>query len=209
MATTDMPAGEDLARLRSLAEEGRNAPLLGGWHLILWGAAIALALLINWGVAARVLPWPQWSLAISWFGIAGLAWAASFVLGARKSGSPGAHTVANRVERAVWVAAGAFMMVLALALFAFGMRAGEPAAWAYYAVMTPVGFGAYAIAFNATGVAAGLASMRPLVLLSLAFAAATTLLIGDPLQYLVGALGVALVVIPAGLRQLRGERGSG
>lgn len=206
MPAMDQSGTEDLSRLRAIAEEGRAAPLLGGWHLILWGGAVGLALLINWAVAARLLPWPGWSLAISWFGIAGLAWAASFAIGRHRFDSRGAHTVGNRVERAVWIAAGYFLMVLALALLAHGLLSADPTAWELYALMPPVAFGAYAIALEASAVAAGNGSMRPNVLLSLAFAAATTLLIGEAEQSLVAAAGIALVAIPTGVRQLRDER---
>jgi hypothetical protein len=200
------PTLDDIAELRAIAERGRSAPLLGGAHLILWGAAMALALLINWGVAARVLPWPGYSLAISWFGIVLAAWAASVVLGRRQTCEPGAHSVGNRVERAAWMTAGGFLATLAVALFVRASLGGDEADWSLFAIMPPVMFGAYAMALQASAVAAGSKSLKAYVLVSLALAATTAYLIGDVAQYLVAAGGVAIVSILPGLGQLAAAR---
>lgn len=197
---------DDLARLRAIAEQGRSTPLLGGWHLVLWGCAMTSALLINWAVIARILPWPGWSLAISWFGIVLAAWIASTLLGRRQAGEPGACSVGNRVERAAWIAVGAFLSILSLALFARASLSGDPHAWDLFMMMSPVMFGAYAIALRVSAVAGDSAGTRPYVLVALAFAAATAFLIGDPAQYLVAAAGVALVTIPAGLGHVAAAR---
>lgn len=197
---------EDLARLRAIAEEGRNAPLLGGWHLILWGGAIATALMVNWAVDERILLWPGWSLAISWSGIVLAAWIGTALLGRREAGKPGEFTIGNKVERAAWVTAGLFLVTLAAALFIRAMVSGEPRAWEIFEIMSPASFGAYAIALNASASAANAGGDRAYALLSLGFAAATAFLIGNTAQYPVAAAGVALVTIPTGLRHLRAER---
>lgn len=200
------PTQDDLARLRAIAEEGRSAPLLGGWHLILWGGAMGLALLINWAVVRQILPWPDYSLSISWFGIVLAAWAASLLLGRRQAGTPGALSVGNQVERAVWTTAGAFLLMLSLALFVRASLSEDPGAWSLMAVMSPVMFGVYALALHASAVAGNSGTAKPYVLISLAFAAVTAFLIGDPLQYLVAAGGIALVSILPGLGHLAAAR---
>jgi hypothetical protein len=202
----DMSQHEDLARLRAIAEEGRNAPLLGGGHLILWGGAIATALIVNWLVDLRILPWPGWSLAISWFGIVFAAWIGSALIGRREAGKPGAFTIGNKVERAVWITVGGFLMTLAVALFVRGLVSGDPRSWELFAIMSPVTLGAYAVALSAAASATNAGADWAGVVLSLGFAAATAFLIGDPAQYPVAAAGVALVTIPAGLRHVRAER---
>ena len=194
---------EELARLRAIAEEGRHAPLLGGWHLILWGVAMTAALLINWAVIERHLPWPAYSLAFSWFGIAILAWIASFLLGRRQSGSTGAFTIGNRIERTVWILAGAFLTILAIALFARASLVGGPGSWALFQLMSPAGFGVYAVAIGASATAAHDRGAMPYAWLALAFCAATTLLVGTAEQFLVAAAGLALVNIAWGVRLLR------
>ena len=202
------PSPDDLSRLRAIAEECRRTPLLGGWHLILWGCAMSLALLIDWAVLRRILPLPGEALAISWFGIVAAAWAGSILLGRSKASEPGAFSVGNRVERAVWMTAGAFLFVLSAALVGRASLGGERADWSLLAIMSPAMFGAYAIALQASAVAGGTGA-RPFVVVSLAFAAATGFMIGDPNQSLLAAAGVALVSIPAGLRHLSAARRAG
>ena len=200
---------EELARLRAIAEEGRTAPLLGGWHLVLWGAAMSAALLINWAVVERHLPWPSASLAISWFGLAALAWIGSFLLGRRGEDRPGAFGIGNRVARSVWIIAGGFLSLFAVALFVRAILVGGAEAFRLFEVMPPVAFGAYAVAIGASATAAHDRGARAFVLASLLLAAATALLIGDAAQYPVAAAGVAFVSIGCGLRQLRAERRAG
>ena len=199
-------ARDDLSRLRAIAEEGRRAPLLGGWHLILWGSAIAAALLINWAVIERLLPWPGWALAISWFGITLAAWAGSATIGRRHAALPGADSVGNRVERTAWTIAGAFLSLLALAIFARGMLSGDRSDFLLFEMMPPVTFGAYAVALQVSAVAAGTRSATPYTVIALAFAALTTFLVGERMQYLAAAAGILLVSIPAGLGHLAAER---
>jgi hypothetical protein len=196
---------EELARLRAIAEEGRHAPLLGGWHMILWGVAMTAALLINWAVIERHLPWPAHSLAFSWFGIAILAWIASFMLGGRESKRQGAFTIGNRIERMVWILAGGFLSTLAVAIFLRAILVGGPEPWTLFQMMPPVAFGAYSVAIGASATAAHDRGALPYAWLALAFCAATTLLAGTSEQYLAAAAGLALVSTAYGLRQLRAE----
>lgn len=199
----------DLSRLRAIAEEGRAAPLLGGWHLILWGCAITLALLLNWAIITRALPWPGYAIAIGWFGIVAVAWVGSAMLGRRGRARPGALSVGNRVETTAWITGGAFLSSLAVAIFVRANLADSPAAWGLFMIIAPVTFGVYAIALDTSAVAAESASMKPWVVLSLAFAALTALLIGDPAQYPIAAAGVLLVSVLPGLAHLRAERRAG
>lgn len=197
---------QDLARLRAIAEEGRRAPLLGGWHFILWGSAIAAGLLINWVVIERFLSWPDYALAISWFGLVSAAAAGSALLGRRQEQSPGAYAIGNKVERTVWTWTGAFLMTMSVALLLRAAFIGDPAAWSLFAIMSPIGLGAYAIAIGTTAIASDDHRATPFAFLSLAFAAATTLLIGEPEQFPLAAAGVAIVTFSCGVRQLRAAR---
>lgn len=193
---------EDLARLRAIAEEGRRVPLLGGPHLLLWGTTVSIALLFNWAVDMRLLPLPGWSLAFSWFGLILLGWLASGLIVRAKTEEKGAFTIGNRIEAVVWTWAGAMLTVLAVAILVRGLLAADGSGWALFAMMSPVSFGAYA---TAIGVGAAVVEDRvagAFAFLSLAFAAATALLIGRPEQLLTAAAGVALVTFPLGVRQI-------
>jgi hypothetical protein len=196
---------EELARLRAIAEEGRHAPLLGGRHLILWGSAMTVALLINWAVVERHLPWPGYVLAFSWFGIAFLAWVASVSLGRHEADRKGALTTGNRTERAVWILAGGFLTLLAVAIFVRALLVGGAEAWRLFQMMPPAGFGAYAVAIGASATAGHDRGALPFAWAALAFCAVTTLLAGTSVQYLAAAVGLLLVSTAYGLRLLRAE----
>ena len=200
---------EELARLRAIAEEGRTAPLFGGWHLVLWGAAMSAALLVNWAVIERHLSWPPSSLAFSWFGLAALAWLGSLLIGRRQGDRPGAFGIGSRVERMVWIVAGGFLSLFAVTLFLRATLVGGTEAWRLFEVMPPVGFGAYAVAIGASSAVSHDRGAQLYVLASLLLAAATTFLIGNGAQYPVAAAGLAIVSIGYGLRQLRAERMGG
>lgn len=197
---------EDLARLRAIAEEGRRAPLLGGWHFILWGVTLSVAMLFNWAVDMRLVPLPPYSLAFSWFGLIFLAWLASSLIARAKTAERGAFAIGNRVECVVWTWAGAMLTVLAVALLVRALVLGGASGWALFAIMPPVSFGAYAVAIGVTAAVAQDRGASAFAFLSLAFAAATALLIGRPEQLPVAAAGVVLVSIPSGLRQLASAR---
>ncbi len=197
---------DDLARLRAIAEEGRRAPLLGGAHLILWGSVVSAALLFNWAVDMRLLPLPPYSLAFSWFGLVFLGWLASRLIAQRQAGTNGAFAIGNRIENLVWAWAGAMLTVLAVALFVRGLLSQGASGWALFAIMSPISFGTYAVAIGVSGAVAEDRGAAVFALLALAFAAATTLLIGRPEQLPVAAVGVILVTIPSGIRQLARAR---
>ncbi len=205
---TSYPTGEDLSRLREIAEEGRRSPLVGGRHLIVWGSIIALAALTNWAIVARVLEWPGYALAIVWFGLLGIGWIASTVLGSREARKNPAMTTGNRVERTVWITLGAFLSSLALSLFVYTLlgEAGEATERAkLFAMMAPVGFGAYAMALNASAIAGDEPRLKPFVVISLALAVMSVLLLEQPTQLLVMAAGLIVVSVIPGFMLVRAE----
>jgi hypothetical protein len=208
MTTTQL---DDLAALRAIAEEGRRRPLLGGPHMILWGATILLATLFHWGVFTRLLPLPAISVAFGWFGLTALA----AVVG-RVALQPRLHAGAgpeNRLERAVWTFGGSFIGLLAIALFIAAWThhatTGDPSRFLFMAVLPPVAFGVYAIALNVSAEASGIAALRPYALAGLAIAAATAALAGSLWQFPVTALGALVVAILPGRLLVALERGHG
>jgi hypothetical protein len=157
----------------------------------------------------RLLPLPPYTLAFTWFGLTAAAGVGSSLIGRRHQGRPGAEAIGNKVERTVWGWAGAFLTTIAVALFVRAALGGGNEAWALFQIMSPVGFGAYAVALGTTAIASGDRGVLPYAFLSLAFAAATTILIGSPHQFLVAAAGVLLVMILCGARHLRLARQGG
>ena len=199
-------SAEDLATLRRLAEEGRTAPLVGGRPLIAYGLAIALAAAFQAALLGGWVPLPPWVLALSW----SIPMAAAGWLGARgRRCAP--ITLANKVERQVWAAGGTVLALTAAAILLFGLtwqdRLGS-AVWASFAAMSPLTFGVYAIALNASAAAGDqLARLRPFVGLSVAFLIGTVLLGPTIHQLLALALGALVCSVWPGVLLLRREGG--
>ncbi len=110
---------DDLAYVRTIAEEGRQAPLLGGSFLMFWGVLNAVAWALHWGlVTERLLPNPNWEFAALWTVYGAVAGIGMSLLGARTRHLPGRSSMANKVEGLVWMAAG--LGIGAIAMGAIG-----------------------------------------------------------------------------------------
>lgn len=202
----DALAGE-VAYVKALAEEGRNAPLVGGVLYVIWGVAMAISALATWASASGFIALPF--IGGLWFWVASfvIGWLASFIIGRKSMSKPGALTVGNKTARAAWIAVGVFMSLFWIAAMLFQGRlaaAGfEPRF--LYGLMFPIAFGLYGIAFFATAVAARLDWMRGFVLASWIFSVAALYFIGDARQFLVGAAGSLLCAALPGVLMMRRE----
>lgn len=106
---------QDLAYARTLAEEGRHAPLLGGAYLIFWGVLVAVAFTVQWAILSGIAPMLGGAaFALLWGGfglvsIIGMTW-----LKLRTRSKPGLTTIGARAERAVWTGVGAAAFIIAV-----------------------------------------------------------------------------------------------
>lgn len=197
-------SGDELARLRAIAEAGRDRPLLGGPPLIAWGIGVAVAALLHWSIVSGLLTLPLWWLGPIWFGTMAATALAAGVL--TPKAREGALSAGNRVSRAVWSMAGAFLGVLSLGLFVAAWLAhdnGDAEAWRLMAVIPPVSFGVYGIALTATAVAADIKWLRDFGWVAFGFAGGTAALIGEPAQFVIMAAGALTVLVAPGVRLLR------
>ncbi|MBV7255649.1 hypothetical protein KCG44_02485 [Pacificimonas sp. WHA3] len=202
---------DDLNALRRIAEEGRDLPLMGGRHFLIWGIALPVAGIYHWAVVSGHIDAPGWTLTLSWFGLAGFATIIGRMIGARRGQGHATETSASRVERGVWAAAGATFAILAIGLLlhaSLGPQSGAAGRFAFFVMLAPMTFGIYAIAINASAVATNALWMRPYVALSFAFAAVTILMLSSPWLYLVYAIGIAAISIPLGVALVRREGAS-
>jgi len=202
---------EDLAFVRQVAESGRTTPLLGGRFLVLWGCTVALATVINWLIATRVLPVSVWGIPIAWFGLTGIAFLISMGFKSRLSRTTGAATIGNRVERAVWQMAGLFFSI-----FFFGLAAlpivqklmggtTDVAFYRLFSLFPPITFGVYAIAISATAAAADHRLLRVSAWVALGFLFLTLIAMNQSYQLLISATGIIFVLVVPGLFMLRDE----
>jgi hypothetical protein len=97
---------QDLAYARTLAEEGRHAPLLGGSYLVFWGVLNAVAFAAHWGILEGFLPLVGGAaFAILWLSYGVVAAIGMFFLRRRTREKPGLTSIGSRAERAMWTGA--------------------------------------------------------------------------------------------------------
>lgn len=199
-------AGE-IAYVKSLAEEGRNAPLVGGVFYVIWGTTLGVASLLGYfhysGAAELSLVGSLWF----WVGALAIGWAASFYFARQAGAKPGALTVGNQTANAAWFAIGVFMTLFWIAAMAFRGRfsaTGIAPEW-IFGLMFPIAFGLYGIAFYATAVAARLDWMRGFAIAAWVFSIAALYFVGDARQFLVGAAGSLVCAVLPGVLLMRRE----
>jgi hypothetical protein len=194
---TDNASSNDLAFLRSVAEKGAGAPLLGGRFLIFWGSLVAFAYVLHYLILVGRTPFGPEALGFLWAGFGLLGGAGSFWLGRGIRAKPGTGSAGNRVEAAVWRAVGfgiLFYVGGAVAAILLG-RVGT----VLMDTIAPVALVLYGVAFAATGAAAQIAWFRWVTILSFVCAGVALTLIGEPALYLFGTAAVLAVGIVPGL----------
>jgi hypothetical protein len=116
---------DDIAYMKALAQEGRQAPLLGGTILIAAGLVFGLASIVAYGIDSGILALPPVAYAVLWGG-AGLIFTAVLMMQIRRTGGrPGAQSVANRAAGAGWMGVGLAIFVMALAMSVVSWKTGS------------------------------------------------------------------------------------
>ncbi len=197
----------DLAYVRALAEEGRDAPLIGGNYYLLWGGLMGAAALLSYFAVTDVLNVGRQGLFGLWIAAGLIGWAVSVGLGRRTGAKPGAMTLGNRTAGAVWFSIGVFMTLFWIALMIIhdNFTAQGVAPYFLFSMMFPVGFGLYGVAFYATAVAARLDWLKGFAVLSWAFSVASLFFSGSDYQFLVGAAGSFTCAALPGVLLMRQE----
>lgn len=201
----DMAA--ELAYVRALAEEGRNAPLVGGAIYAVWGGLIGAASLMQYAAAAGWLALPGSLGWAPWVGAFAIGWALSLIVGARSARKPGAMTVGNCTASSAWLGVGLFISGLFLTLMIVHdnyAAAGLPP-YFLFSLMFPVAFGLYGVAFLASATAARLDWLKWFAYASWGFAFASLFLLGDSRQMLLAAAGSFVCALTPGLLLMRRE----
>lgn len=109
---------EDLAMIRRLMTEGREAADAGGPFYLLWGVAVLLGLVGTYLAARNGLGLDPELL---WIGVVGAGWVGSFWLGWRRGERVPVETTGGRVMMGIWVGGGVTMTLLGFAVPAAGL----------------------------------------------------------------------------------------
>ena len=199
-------AGE-IAYVKALAEEGRNAPLVGGALYVIWGAVITCASLLTYLRIVGAVKLAFVGDLGFWIAALAIGWGASFFYGRKRGLKPGAFTIGNRTATAAWFAVGVYVSLFwgAALLFQSRFSAIGVDAGVIFGMIFPIAFGLYGVAFYATAVAARLDWMRGFAIAAWIFSLAALFYLEDALHFLVGAAGSLICAVLPGLILMRRE----
>lgn len=194
---------QDLAYARTLAEEGRHAPLLGGAYLVFWGVLNAVAYGAQWAALTGRLPlFDGMIFPVIWISYGVIAGIGMFALRQRVRDKPGLTTIAVRAERAVWTGAGMAILAIVIGSIARMIISGDTTA---PNAIFGAAFAIYGAALFAVATLAQQAWMRRFAWLSIGVALTLCLFANDDWAYLYAAIGSLLVLAWPGALLLKRE----
>jgi len=193
---------DDIAYMRSLAHEGRHAPLLAGPILVTAAIVFGGASIGQWALqsgAFHVSPWAQLWL---WIASAIIFTVALIALIGRMKGKPGINSAGNKAVGAAWSAVGYGIFVTWLALVALSVRTEN---WSFMAVMPTAVLVAYGSAWMVGAAMTRTRWMSFTALAAYAGAVAVAWFIGSALIYLVFAVVLMAIALVPGIILMRQE----
>jgi hypothetical protein len=197
---------QDLAYARTLAEEGRHAPLLGGAYLIFWGVLNAVAFTAHWAVLEGRLPLANGAaFAAVWIGYGIIAGIGMFLLSQRIRQKPGLTTIGVRAESAMWRGAALALAAVAIGSILRMMAESDPSA---PNAIFGAAFALYGAALFGTAKLSQQNWLAAFAWLSFAVAGTLCVFANQNWAYLNAAVGSLLVLLAPGIVLLRREPSS-
>ncbi|MEJ0058093.1 MAG: hypothetical protein WDM79_00130 [Terricaulis sp.] len=194
---------EDLAYVRTLAEEGRHAPLIGGSFLVMFGTLLAVGYFAQWAALTSLFgPAPSSIYGYIWLAYGVLALAGFFVLLRRVRGKPGRASVSNRVDQTVWRLSG--MAITAVVVGCIGRMILLDDYQAPNAIMGTA-FASFGIALGVTATISSQSWLHAFSLLAFTTSAVLWIYINEPWAYLLAATASILVLLLPGVMLVRRE----
>lgn len=192
---------DDLAYARTLAEEGRQAPLIGGAYLILFGTLLVICYsaqhyILTTGVLHQSM------VGAVWAGFGVCAGIGVTILSMRSRRMPGVNSVGNRTERIVWQGAAIAILAVVAGSVLRGALLGDFTATN---VIMAAGFGLYGVALWATAGLSHYAWLRAFAWLAFSVSGTLWFFMDAPWALLVAAGGSFLVLFVPGVLMMRGE----
>ncbi|HWA01257.1 MAG TPA: hypothetical protein VG841_13180 [Caulobacterales bacterium] len=194
---------EDLAYVRTLAEEGRETPLVGGSFLILFGTLLSIGYLAHWAALTNLFGrTPAVVFGYIWLGYGVLAVLGAFILFRRVRALPGRASVANRVDRIVWRSSGIAITVVVLGCMTRMTLMSDQ--YAANAIMASA-FALFGVALGVTAAVSNQGWLRTFSLLAFATSVVLWIYINEPWAYLLAALASVIVLLAPGIILVRRE----
>jgi hypothetical protein len=193
---------QDIAYARTLAEEGRNAPLIGGAYFVWFGVLLAACYAMQWAVLNGLTPFEGPAIGATWLAFGVAAVLGSIVLSLRVRKMPGGSAIPNRVDRHIWQGV-AFAIVATV--FGAILRMLTTADYTAPDVIVAAGFGLYGVALYVTGTVGGHTWLRAIAFLAWGVSFTLWYFLHAPWTYLFAAIASVAVLIVPGLIMMRRE----
>ena len=201
--TEDMQAiRDDIAFMRALAEEGRQAPMLGGGVLLAAGAIFGLASVLQWAAMTGLLVLSPWAPVVIWTSAGAVFGIAARAVIRRSQSKAGARASVNRATSAAWAAVGWTIFAIWLALMAMAYRTRN---WAVMDVFPIVILALYGAAWAVAAAMTRKGWMRLTAMGCFVAGVAMGLLAGTPHMLLVYAACLVLFAVVPGFALMRQE----
>jgi len=194
---------QDLAYVRTLAEEGRHAPLVGGSFLVLWGVLLGVAYTLQWLLLQDILD-DGGGVAYGWLwiGYGGLGLLGVLWLARRVRRKPGTASIVNRVDRLLWRTAGMGIGVVSVACIIRMFVAHDE--FAPNAIMATA-FALFAVPLGTTAAISNHSWLYWYSMLSFAVSAVLWINLNEPWAYLLAAVASLVVLALPGAIMMRRE----
>lgn len=194
---------EDVAFMRTLAEEGRDAPLLGGSILVAAGLTFTPAALAHWaalrgwwGETPAAVNWP-WLIAAAVFLVC------LYVIVRRLRSGSGVFSAANRAFGAASSGIGLATFALFPAFMLASMRTGE---WIIMSMYPPVILAGWGALWFVAAEVSGRVWFRIVGGAAFLLAVVTAAFAGSAEQYLLYAVAIIVAALLPGLALMRQAR---
>jgi len=193
---------DDIAYMRSLAHEGRHAPLLAGPILVTAAIVFGGASVGQWAFQSGMIQVSPWAELWLWMG-SGLVFAVALMtLIGRMKGKPGISSAGNKAVGAAWSGVGYGIFVTWLALVALSVKTDN---WSWMAMMPTAVLVAYGSAWMIGAAMTKTRWMSFTALAAYAGAVAVAWFIDSAMIYLVFAVVLMAVALVPGLVLMRQE----
>lgn len=193
----------DLDYVKTLAEEGRNAPLLGGRIGLMWGLLLAITFTGHWFIASGAAGLHQKWLMFLWIGFGVIGGLGSAVLGRSIAGKAGLTTTGNRAERIIWSSFGLAMLICFAGIFVnVILNKGTVLS---FDLMLVLGWAGQGLAYLSVARLSGDTQLKIPAIMAFCTAFAVLIFYGGTTIYLISAVSALITVVLPGLAQMRRE----
>lgn len=196
---------DDIDYIKSLAEGGVKAPLVGGRIGLIWGLLLSCGFFYQWAIISNVISANiAVTLIILWLGLMIIGSIGSYILGQKITRKPGSHSIGNQVDAHVWTMFTPFIISLSIgAVLYINFNPGRDGfIWSLAPV---IGFAGQGFAYNISAKFSRSKVYFAAALLNYMASILCFCFFGKTQLYLIAAMGMVICVVLPSLITIRSE----